>query len=76
MPSLTFRTCLSKKVRPALILTVHRKEAIILGIFSKVTNSNLHTTWVLMSEEHPDFLQTGLKNTSLIRADKIATVSN
>ena len=29
-----------------------------------------------MSEENPNFLQTGLKKTSLIRADKIATVSN
>ncbi|NEP83670.1 MAG: type II toxin-antitoxin system PemK/MazF family toxin [Okeania sp. SIO3B3] len=66
----------STKVRPALILAVHREEAIILGIFSKVTNSNLPKTWVLMSEENPNFLQTGLKKTSLIRADKIATVSN
>lgn len=29
-----------------------------------------------MSEENSNFLQTGLKKTSLIRADKIATVSN
>jgi len=71
-----FSDLTSTKVRPALILAVHREEAIILGIFSKVTNSNLQTTWVLMSEEHPNFLQTGLKKTSLIRADKIATVSN
>ncbi|MGD1713746.1 type II toxin-antitoxin system PemK/MazF family toxin [Dapis sp. BLCC M172] len=71
-----FSDLTSTKVRPALILAVHREEAIILGIFSKVTNHNLQTTWVLIPEEHPNLLQTGLKKTSLIRADKIATVSN
>ncbi|MFY7884631.1 MAG: type II toxin-antitoxin system PemK/MazF family toxin [Dolichospermum sp.] len=29
-----------------------------------------------MSETHTDFIKTGLKKTSLIRADKIATVHN
>ncbi len=32
--------------------------------------------WVLMSDTHTDFIKTGLKKTSLIRADKIATVHN
>ncbi|MGD1701110.1 type II toxin-antitoxin system PemK/MazF family toxin [Dapis sp. BLCC M229] len=71
-----FSDLTSTKVRLALILAVHREEVIILGIFSKITNSNLPKNWVLMSEENSNFLQTGLKKTSLIRADKIATVSN
>jgi mRNA interferase MazF len=29
-----------------------------------------------VSDEHPEFIQTGLKKTSLIRADKIATVND
>jgi mRNA interferase MazF len=35
----------------------------------------LRETWVLISDTHPEFPQTGLKKTSLIRADKIATVN-
>jgi mRNA interferase MazF len=29
-----------------------------------------------VSDEHPEFIQTGLKKTSLIRADKIVTVND
>jgi mRNA interferase MazF len=35
----------------------------------------LRETWVLISDIHREFPQTGLKKTSLIRADKIATVN-
>lgn len=65
----------STKLRPALVLAVHREELIILGIFSKIPVGELRETWVLVSDTHPDFSQTGLKKTSLIRADKIATVN-
>ena len=51
------------------------EEVIILGIFSKTTDANLRETWVLIEQEHPEFYRTGLKKTSLIRADKIATVN-
>ena len=63
------------KLRPALVVAIHREEIIILGIFSKITDANLRNTWVLIEKEHPEFSQTGLKKTSLIRADKIATVN-
>lgn len=65
----------TSKLRPALVIAVHREEVIILGIFSKIADNNLRDAWVLMPEEHPEFYLTGLKKTSLIRADKIATVS-
>ena len=64
----------STKVRPTLVISVHREDVIILGIFSKIPTTGLRETWVLMPENHPEFLQTGLKKTSLIRSDKIATV--
>lgn len=48
---------------------------IILGIFSKIAAEDLRETWVLIGDTHSEFLQTGLKKTSLIRADKIATVN-
>ena len=71
-----FSDLTARKLRPALILSVHREEFIILGIFSKVPTDDLSENWVLLSETHTDFIKTGLKKTSLIRADKIATVHN
>ncbi len=69
-----FSNLTSIKLRPALVVAVHREELIILGIFSKIPVSDFRENWVLISDTHPEFLQTGLKKTSLIRADKIATV--
>ena len=69
-----FSDLTSAKLRPALILAIHREEVIILGIFSRVPR-NLRDSWVLIQDSDSQFLQTGLKKTSLIRADKIATVS-
>ena len=65
----------STKLRPALILAVHREEVIIIGIFSKIPAGNLRNTWILVKDDLSYFAQTGLRKTSLIRADKIATVS-
>ena len=70
-----FSDLTSTKLRPALILAVHREEVIIVGIFSRIPSVNLRNTWVVISDNHPNFKQTGLKKTSLIRADKITTVS-
>ncbi|MCT7952638.1 type II toxin-antitoxin system PemK/MazF family toxin [Ancylothrix sp. C2] len=70
-----FSDLTSTKVRPALVIAVHREELIILGIFSKIPTVELRETWVLIPEDHPNFLATGLKKTSLIRGDKIATVN-
>ncbi len=46
-----------------------------MGIFSKIPASDLRNSWVLIQDSDVQFSQTGLKKTSLIRADKIATVS-
>ncbi len=70
-----FSELTSAKLRPALILAVHREEVIILGIFSKIPTGNIQNSWVLIQDSNAQFSQTGLKKTSLIRADKIATVS-
>lgn len=70
-----FSDLTSTKVRPALVLAVHRQEVIILGIFSKIPTGELRESWVLIEATHSDFSQTGLRKTSLVRADKIATVS-
>ena len=47
----------------------------IVGIFSKIPAGGLQNSWVLIQDSDAQFAQTGLKKTSLIRADKIATVS-
>ena len=46
-----------------------------MGIFSKIPAGGLQNSWVLIQDSDVQFAQTGLKKTSLIRADKIATVS-
>ncbi|WP_172657289.1 type II toxin-antitoxin system PemK/MazF family toxin [Myxosarcina sp. GI1] len=70
-----FSDLTSAKLRPALILAVHREEVIILGIFSKIPAGDLQNSWILIRDSDAHFSQKGLKKTSLIRADKIATVS-
>ena len=68
-----FSDLTSNRVRPALILATHRQEAIILGIFSKISLDDIGNTALLIETTHPNFAQTGLLKTSLLRADKIAT---
>ena len=70
-----FSDLTANKLRPALILAIHREEVIIVGIFSKIPTGNLRNNWVLIQEAHPQFSPTGLKKSSLVRTDKIATVS-
>ena len=70
-----FSDLTAAKLRPALILAIHREEVIIAGIFSKIPAGGLQNSWVLIQDNDTQFAQTGLKKTSLIRADKIATVS-
>jgi mRNA interferase MazF len=70
-----FSNLTTVKLRPALVIATHRQEAIILGIFSKIPVGKFSETWVLIDEHHLEFKETGLKKTSLIRADKIATVN-
>jgi mRNA interferase MazF len=73
--SFPFSDLAGNKLRPALVIAIHREETIILGIFSKIPNENLRQTWVLVSDQDDKFKETGLKKSSLIRADKIATVN-
>ncbi len=68
-----FSDLTSTKVRPALVLATHRQDVIILGIFSKIPTGEPAKTWILIDSSHPDFAQTGLIKTSVLRAEKIAT---
>jgi mRNA interferase MazF len=68
-----FSDLTSNKVRPAYVLATHRQEAIILGIFSKIPPAPFADTWVLIDTTYPNFAQTGLLKSSMLRAEKIAT---
>lgn len=69
-----FTDLTSTKLRPALVLAVHGEDVVGIGIFSRVPGGTLRKTWVRIEDRHPMFLQTGLKKTSLLKAEKIAVV--
>ena len=62
------------KLRPALALAFHSEDVIVMGIFSRVPDVVFRETWLLVEETHPEFSLTGLKKTSLLKAEKIAVV--
>ena len=64
----------SSKLRPALIWAVHREDVIVLGVFSKLSTRAGHKTWVNLEEHDLEFSQTGLKKSSLLKAEKIAVI--
>lgn len=45
--SFPFSDLTATKLRPAFVIAIHREEAIILGIFSKIPHENLRETWFL-----------------------------
>ena len=69
-----FTDLTSTKLRPALVWAVHGEDMVILGIFSRLPTGALRKTWVRIEEGHPAFSQTGLRKTSLLKAEKIAVV--
>lgn len=69
-----FTDLTSTKLRPALVIAVHGEDAIVVGIFSRVPAGTLRKTWVRIDMKHPTFPKTGLKKTSLLKAEKIAVV--
>ena len=64
----------SAKVRPALVLASHGDDRIVTGIFSRVPKGKLRRTWVRINTTHAAFATTGLKKTSVVKAEKIAVV--
>lgn len=46
----------------------------MLGLFSRVPQGASRRTWLLVEDRHPQFADTGLAHTSLLRAEKIAVI--
>jgi mRNA interferase MazF len=68
-----FTDLTSSKVRPAMVVASHGDDVIVLGIFSRIPPTLL-PTWVLIEDQHPEFADTGLKKSSILRAEKIAVI--
>jgi len=62
------------KLRPALVIYEGSKDVIVAFISSKVSSQPSDTD-VVITKNHPEFPLTGLKVDSVIKLDKIATLS-
>lgn len=61
------------KLRPVLIISCLRQDIIVVAISSVAVNYNKKTD-ILIQSSHADFKRTGLKQTSVIKCAKIATL--
>lgn len=69
-----FTDLTSAKLRPCLVWADYGEDVIVLGLFSRVPSGTLRRTWVLVADRHAQFGGTGLAQTSLLRAEKIAII--
>jgi mRNA interferase MazF len=69
-----FTDLTSTKLRPALVLIEGEKDCVVAFISSRVPEA-LSSTEILIHEDHEEFAKTGLKRSSVVRLDKVATVS-
>ena len=65
------------KLRPAVILTPEPTGAdLVVAYLSSVVPPNpLPPTHLLIASDHPEFRDTGLKETSVMRLDKLMTIA-
>ncbi len=61
------------KLRPAVVLATHGDDLAIVGIFTGFPHPP-RETWVLLSSQDPAFSQTGLRTSSVIKAERIAVI--
>ena len=69
-----FTDLTDSKLRPALVLHESEHDVVVAFISSKVPEY-LQDSDFLVSMDHPSFLSTGLKVSSVIKFDKIATIA-
>lgn len=61
------------KLRPAVVLATRGDDVTIVGIFSGLPQL-VRETWIPLSTQDPAFSDTGLKTTSVIKAERIAVI--
>jgi len=64
----------ASKLRPALVLHEGDRDVVVVFISSKIP-PKLAESDVIITKNHPEFQLTGLKVDSVIKLDKIATLS-
>ncbi len=64
----------ASKLRPALVLYEGDKDVLVAFISSKIADKPAESD-VVVAKNHPEFPLTGLKVDSVIKLDKIATIS-
>jgi mRNA interferase MazF len=68
-----FTNLTSAKLRPALVLFEGEQDVVVAFISSRVPDKPSLAD-VVVDKSHPEFALTGLKLSSVIRLDKVATV--
>ncbi len=65
------------KYRPAVILTPDPMgpDIVVAYLSSVIPDGSLPTTHVIVADDHQEFRDTGLKRTSVVRLDKLITLS-
>ncbi|MDD3978457.1 MAG: type II toxin-antitoxin system PemK/MazF family toxin [Methanomicrobium sp.] len=69
-----FTDLTASKIRPALVLYEGGDDTVLAFISSRILKGEIPKGSVLINESHPEFFRSGLKTTSVIRLDKVATV--
>ena len=72
-----FTDLTKNKVRPALVVSSNKRndnDVIIAFISSVLDSIKLKETDILLDSKETSFNETGLKSTSIIRTDKLATI--
>jgi len=69
-----FTDLTDSKLRPALVIHESEHDGGVAFISSKIPG-HLQDSDFLVSKDHPSFISTGLKVSSVIKFDKIATIS-
>lgn len=69
-----FTNLTATKLRPALILFEGERDVVVAFISSKIPQKPAPPD-IVIKESHPDFKTTGLKTSSVIKLDKVATIS-
>jgi mRNA interferase MazF len=69
-----FTDLTASKLRPALVLHAGGDDVVLAFISSRIPVGKVPTASVVLDRSHPDFDMSGLKTSSVIRLDKVATV--
>jgi len=69
-----FTNLTATKLRPALVLFEGERDVVVSFVSSRVPQESA-PTFIIVNENHPEFKLTGLKVSSVIGLDKVATIS-